>query len=254
MNERGQLRTIVFGAEGAMGKRLVSTLKASRPVVALDQAVEPWLKLDSCGGGSGGCDITDRDQIKTLLAQIGAPLGGIVYLPRVKFRRTFLETQLDELLHEFSVVVGGFVSTLQVLLEMHEDRPTRSLSVVAMSSVLGSRISGFEGVGYHLSKASLEQTVRLSSRAAGPAGCRVNAVAPGWLIDDEESLLDFPEHVQRALKFIHPMRCPTTYSQLFDLVEFLLSEKSSCLTGQVLFADGGVQSLEPSFTAIKEKW
>jgi NAD(P)-dependent dehydrogenase (short-subunit alcohol dehydrogenase family) len=72
---------------------------------------------------------------------------------------------------------------------------------------------------------------------------RVNCIAPS-LTDTPlgEKLLNSPEKIEASQKR-NPMRKVGTATELADAVTFLLSEKSSWITGQVLAVDGGMNVL-----------
>ncbi|TCP56170.1 3-oxoacyl-[acyl-carrier protein] reductase [Tamaricihabitans halophyticus] len=89
-------------------------------------------------------------------------------------------------------------------------------------------------VGYGTSKAALEAHTRAAAIDLGPAGIRVNAVAPGpvqtgWMSD---------ELVAEATPAI-PLRRVGTPSDIADAVVFLSSAQASWITGQVMQVAGG---------------
>ncbi|WP_116950860.1 SDR family NAD(P)-dependent oxidoreductase [Jiangella endophytica] len=89
-------------------------------------------------------------------------------------------------------------------------------------------------VGYGSSKAALEAFTRAAAVELGPAGIRVNAVAPGpvqtgWMSGElVESLLP---HL--------PLGRVGRPSDIADAVVFLASGQASWLTGQVIKVSGG---------------
>ena len=89
-------------------------------------------------------------------------------------------------------------------------------------------------LGYGTSKAALEAFTRAAALDLGPAGVRVNAVAPGpvqtgWMTDD------LVEQVRRIV----PLGRPGDPTDIADAVVFLASRQARWITGQVLQVAGG---------------
>jgi len=74
-------------------------------------------------------------------------------------------------------------------------------------------------------------------------GIRVNAIAPSLTNTPlAERLLSTPEKIEAAAKR-HPLQRVGEASDIANLACFLLSEKSSWISGQVIGADGGLSTL-----------
>jgi len=73
---------------------------------------------------------------------------------------------------------------------------------------------------------------------------RVNAIAPSLTHTAlAEKLLNTPEKIEAASKR-HPLQKVGNPAELAELTVFLLSEKSSFITGQIIGVDGGMGSLK----------
>ena len=90
-----------------------------------------------------------------------------------------------------------------------------------------------------VAKAALEASVRYLAENLGKDGIRVNAVSAGPIktlsakgIKDFSSILTVVE--EKA-----PLHRNVTISQIGDVSTFLLSDMSSAITGQIIYADSG---------------
>jgi len=93
-------------------------------------------------------------------------------------------------------------------------------------------------IHYVASKSAIIGFTRTLSRELGPAGIRVNAVAPGSIPteeDPDERIVEF----RRSLVDLQAIPTTLAPSDLTGLVLFLLSDASRHLTGQTIVLDGG---------------
>ena len=108
--------------------------------------------------------------------------------------------------------------------------------IVNISSIAGVRPRPMS-IAYAASKAGMIGFARSLAQALAPHNIRVNTVAPG-LIDTE--ILDHVDQQDlQDLIDATPIRRIGTVDDIAELVMFLLSDKSSFMTGQTIVASGG---------------
>ena len=92
---------------------------------------------------------------------------------------------------------------------------------------------------YGGTKAALEQITRALAVELGPAGVRVNVVAPGLTITDmAHEFLDAAAIEQTARRT--PLRRAGTPEDVAEAVLFLASDNAAWITGQVVQSSGGL--------------
>jgi NAD(P)-dependent dehydrogenase (short-subunit alcohol dehydrogenase family) len=112
-------------------------------------------------------------------------------------------------------------------------------AIVNMSSVNG--VLAIPSIAsYNVSKGGVDQLTRVMALALADRGIRVNAVAPGTIATElaKNAVLGSDEARARIMSRT-PMRRLGEPAEIADVVAFLLSDASSYLTGEIVYADGG---------------
>jgi NAD(P)-dependent dehydrogenase (short-subunit alcohol dehydrogenase family) len=114
------------------------------------------------------------------------------------------------------------------------------------SIVLFSTVAAGVGMGFHASVASAKAAVEGLARSLAAEFApkiRVNCVAPSLTITPlSEKLTNSPDKIE-ASAARHPLRRIGTPEEVAGIAEFLLSERSGWITGQVIHIDGGLSSV-----------
>ena len=118
-------------------------------------------------------------------------------------------------------------------------------SIVNLSSIAAHQTRP-ELLGYSIAAAGLEQMTRSMALALAPQRIRVNAVAFGSVMSAslKSSIGDNPEWRDDIENHtpLHRIASPT---ELVDAVQFLASDGSGFVTGDVMTVDGGRSLLDP---------
>ena len=108
--------------------------------------------------------------------------------------------------------------------------------IINMSSIWGEVGASCE-VAYSASKAAVIGFTKALAKEFAPSGITVNCISPGIIDTDMNRLLD--DEVLSELKEETPIGRIGKPDDIAEAVEFLISDKASFITGQVLGVNGG---------------
>lgn len=102
-------------------------------------------------------------------------------------------------------------------------------------------------IGYSVSKGGMGNLTRTLALEYADRGIRVNAVAPGATITPiNRTWIDDPKKKKEVERHI-PLGRAATSKEIASVMTFLASDLAAYITGQTLFADGGL-TLYPGFS------
>ena len=227
------MKTYLFiGASSVIAKSLAKSLleKGSR-IIALSRTQPSW-------NFSKFYPINLLEQIE--LPKIDESIDGLVYFPGSINLKPFKNLKAINFQSDFQLNVQGAIASIQTYL------PNLSLSENA-SIVLFSTVAVQTGMPFHssvaVSKGAIEGLTRALAAEFAPK-IRVNCVAPSLTNTPmADRLLNSPEKIEASANR-HPLKKIGNPSDIANMVEFLLSEKSQWITGQILHVDGGLGNLK----------
>jgi len=165
-------------------------------------------------------------------------IDGIVYFPGSINLKPFKRLSMDEFKKDYDINVLGVLN----ILKFYQSKLSIGASVVFISSVAASF-----GMPFHSSismcKSSLEALARSLAAEWAPK-VRVNCVAPSLVNTKLSERFFRNEKQQEQMNSRHPLNKTGNPEDISNAIEFLLSKKSSWVTGQILNIDGGISSLK----------
>ena len=165
-------------------------------------------------------------------------IDGIVYFPGSINLKPFKRLSMDEFKKDYDINVLGVLN----ILKFYQSKLTIDSSVIFISSVAAS-----VGMPFHSSismcKSSLEALARSLAAEWAPK-VRVNCVAPSLVNTKLSERFFRNEKQQEQMNSRHPLNKTGSPEDISNAIEFLLSKKSSWVTGQILNIDGGISSLK----------
>ena len=111
--------------------------------------------------------------------------------------------------------------------------------IINISSIIGGH--GYNGLSpYSATKAGVDGFTRSLAREIGRSGITVNAIAPGYIETQMSASLQLSQRQQIVRRT--PLGRLGRVQDIVPMVQFLLSNDSSFLTGQVITIDGGINA------------
>ena len=167
-------------------------------------------------------------------------LDGLVYCPGAVNLKPFARIKPEDFISDYQLQLVGAVKIIQACL-------TKLKTATSPSIVLFSTVAVQTGFNFHSlvasSKGAVEGLTKALAAEFAPK-IRVNCIAPSITDTPLAGTLLSTEEKKEANAQRHPLKKIGKPEDLANLADFLLSEKSSWITGQVLHADGGMSSLK----------
>ena len=111
-------------------------------------------------------------------------------------------------------------------------------SIVTMSSAAARRPTAYSPFAYAAAKAGVELLTKDAAAQAGPAGVRVNCLAPETIMT-ERNAQQIPADMQEQLRTQHPVQRLGTPDDVAQAALFLAADTASWISGVVLDVAGG---------------
>lgn len=114
----------------------------------------------------------------------------------------------------------------------------RGGAIINMASILGMRAAPLQGV-YGMTKAALISMTQTLAQELGPAGIRVNAIAPGLIDTKLAAVFARDAALARRVTDRTALGRVGQPAEVAGIAVFLASDEASFLTGQAIAVDGG---------------
>jgi NAD(P)-dependent dehydrogenase (short-subunit alcohol dehydrogenase family) len=163
-----------------------------------------------------------------------------VYCPGSINLRPFERIKPADFEADFKLQVTGAIKVLQLVLPRLKKSANASI-------VLFSTVAVQSGLPFHtqvsISKGAIEGLTRALAAEYAPK-IRVNCIAPSLTDTPLAASLLNTDQKKEANALRHPLKRVGTTEDIANMAAFLLSDKSSWITGQILHVDGGMSAIK----------
>ena len=181
-------------------------------------------------------DVSDPDDVRRMVEEAGAlgPIDLLVHSAGVPEAGPHDQLDFATWRRVMAVNLDG---TFLTVMAVKDGMIARGYGrIVCLASIAGLRPRPTM-LAYGTSKAGVIAFARNCSEAFAPH-IRINCIAPG-LIDTDMPASSLSEAVRQRMIDATPLKRIGQPEEMAELALFLLSERSSFITGQVISADGG---------------
>jgi NAD(P)-dependent dehydrogenase (short-subunit alcohol dehydrogenase family) len=243
---------IITGAAGGLGEGIarVCHREGANVAVADVRGAAATKVVQSLGGRALAvtCDVRDAAALQSLVDETVRKFGridGLVNNAGVNFAKPFLDTSAEEWERVINVDLRGvFFLSQMVCRQMLKQKP-RGGSIINISSVHSHSVLSGSGP-YDAAKWGIIGLGKSIAVELAAENIRVNAISPGLLntqiwkdiqaaAPDAKACAEYWNSNIPIARVIEP-------EEIGELAAFLLSDRSGCITGANIYADGGMSS------------
>lgn len=232
------MSTVVVGGASGIGNAVVKRLTEA------GQLVTVWDLVVGDVGGDIACDISDPDSVlaamQKTVASVGTP-DRFITCAGIGASGLLLQQTPEDWRHVLDVNLTGTWLAMRAAAQAMIDAGVGG-SIVAVSSISGT-LSDRDMGAYCVSKAGIDMLVRVAAAEWGAHGIRVNAVGPGVT---RTPMLAKPEQLPGWVEGLSERTALGRLGEADDVAEAIVGIlEMSWVTGQTLFADGGLALQSP---------
>lgn len=222
---------LIIGGSKGIGNALLKILIDSNKIINISRTL-PKITHENLTNYS--LDVAD-DELPALDA-----IDGIVYCPGSINLKPFSRLKLDDFEQDFKINVLSAVKVIQFYLK-------NLLASESASVVLFSTVASKMGMPFHASIAASKSAVEgltMSLAAEYATKIRFNAIAPTVTNTTLAEKLLRNDKMIESIKDRHPYKNFLQPEEVAHLAEYLLSEKSTAISGQVFPIDSGIVTVK----------
>ena len=184
-------------------------------------------------------NVADAEEVKSVLTQWQeanpeAIMEAIVNNAGITKDGLFMWMTSEDWSNVINTSLNGFFNVTNFFIQkMLRNKYGRIVNMVSVSGVKGTAGQ----TNYSAAKGAVVAATKALAQEVAKRNITVNAVAPGFIRTDMTSQLDEKELIKMV-----PINRFGEAEEVADLVSFLVSKKSSYITGEIININGGIYS------------
>ncbi|WP_370275253.1 SDR family oxidoreductase [Salipiger bermudensis] len=241
---------VVTGAASPRGlgkatAKLFAEHGATVVITDLDEAQAQAAADDLPGEGHMGmaCNVTDKEACFATAAAVIEKLGAVDILVNnagIQFRKPMLELETADWRRVLDInLTAAFVVGREAAKRMAKRGRGKVINIGSLTSELARATVA----PYTVAKGGIKMLTKAMAAEWGELGIQSNAIGPGYMVTDmNEALLSNPDF-DAWVKGRTPMRRWGLPEELAGTCIYLASDASNYVSGQIIYADGGMISV-----------
>jgi gluconate 5-dehydrogenase len=237
-SSRGLGRAFAEGLAGAGARVILNGVNAER----LEQAAEEMRAADH-DVLTAPFDVTDEAAVVAAFEGFdaeGIEVDILVNNAGIQFRRPMLELDTADWRR---VIEANLTSAFVIGREAAKRMAVRGRGKIVNIGSLTSELARATVAPYTVAKGGIKMLTKAMAAEWGDKGIQANAIGPGYMVTDmNEALIANPEF-DAWVKGRTPMRRWGRPEELAGTAIYLASDASNYVSGQIIYADGGMISV-----------
>ena len=235
---------LITGASSGVGREMAVYFSKYRDVIISGRNQERLLETKNlCDSGHSilawNYDLSDIDNLETELGRFikenRIEIDGMIYCAGYMKMLPLRAVTVDAMREIFSVNAFAPEIMIKTLVSRKYNKDSFKSAVMISSNISERGAAAFSLYGS--SKAALDGIVRNLAVELAPK-VRINSVLPGGMKTNMTKDIFADEKIENSIQNANPMGIGEP-KQLIPMVELLLSDKASWITGQQIVIDGG---------------
>ena len=232
-------KILITGASRGIGRDIaLNSKEKGYKVLGTSTTNEGVSSLKENGIHGLQLDLNDKKSVESfngLLTQEHPDIAVLVNNAGITRDNIVLRMSEEEWMDVLNVNLNGaFKVTKTVLKFMLKKRWGRILNITSTSASTGNRGQA----NYAAAKAGIEAFSKSLAKEVGSRGITVNAIAPGYIQTDMTEVIS--EKVKEQILSQIPLSRFGRPEEISQLVDFLISDEASYITGQTIHINGGL--------------